>query len=132
MSLLMNRNTAVRLGLASAALFAAVAFAPRASATDWSKNYTVSGRANVRIDTNDGAVRVSTSDSKAVEFRVEYEGYELDKNLHIESRQNGDQVELIARVTGHWGFSWGGRGRRLQIEVRMPQNADLNAHTGDG
>jgi DUF4097 and DUF4098 domain-containing protein YvlB len=132
MSLLMNRNTAVRLGLASAALFAAVAFAPRASATDWSKNYTVSGRANVRIDTNDGAVRVSTSDSKAVEFRVEYEGYELDKNLHIETRQNGDQVELVARVTGHWGFSWGGRGRRLRIEVRMPKDADLNAHTGDG
>ncbi len=132
MSLLINRNTAVRLGLTCTVLFAAVAFAPRANATDWSKNYTVSGRANVRIDTNDGAVRVSTSDTKTVEFRVEYEGYELDKNLHIETRQNGDQVELIARVTGHWGFSWGTRGRRLRIEVRMPKDADLNAHTGDG
>ena len=46
--------------------------------------------------------------------------------------QSGDQVELVARVTGHWGFSWGGRGRRLHIEVRMPKDADLNAHTGDG
>ncbi len=132
MSLLINRHPAIRLVIASAALFAAVAVAPRANATDWSKNYTVSGRANVRIDTNDGGVRVSTGDTKTVEFRVEYEGYELDKNLHIETRQNGDQVELVARVTGHWGFSWGGRGRRLRIEVRMPKDADLNAHTGDG
>jgi DUF4097 and DUF4098 domain-containing protein YvlB len=132
MSLIANRKAVIRLGIACAALLAAVAIAPRASATDWTKNYTVSGRANVRIDTNDGGVRVSTSDSKTVEFRVEYEGYELDKNLHIEAHQSGDQVELVARVTGHWGFSWGGRGRRLHIEVRMPKDADLNAHTGDG
>lgn len=132
MKLLSSRTTPVRLGIVATALLAAVALAPRASATDWSKNYTVSGRANVRIDTNDGGVRVSTSDSKTVEFRVEYEGYELDKNLHIETRQDGDKVELVARVTGHWGFSWGTHGRRLRIEVRMPKDADLNAHTGDG
>jgi DUF4097 and DUF4098 domain-containing protein YvlB len=132
MNLHSSRYSLVRFGIAFAALCTAAASAPRATSTDWTKNFTISGRANVRIDTNDGSVRVSTSDSKAVEFRVEYEGYELDKNLHIEARQNGDAVELVARVTGHWGFSWGGHGRRLHIEVRMPQNADLNAHTGDG
>jgi DUF4097 and DUF4098 domain-containing protein YvlB len=132
MNVLANRNGVIRLGIACAALLAAVALAPRASATDWTKSYTVSGRANVRIDTNDGSVRVTTSDSKSVDFRVEYEGYEMDKSLHVEAKQNGDQVELVARVTGHWGFSWGGRGRKLHIEVRMPQNADFNAHTGDG
>src|SRR5277367_1487187 len=132
MKLYPNRTTAVRLGLVATALLALVALAPRASATDWSKNFTISGRANVRIDTNDGSVRVTTSDSKEVQFSVQYEGYELDKNLHVEAHQNGDQVELVARITGHWGFSWGGHGRRLQIEVRMPKDADLNAHTGDG
>lgn len=132
MNLTANRTTAVRLGITCAALFAAVAFAPRASAADKAYNFAVSGRANVRIDTNDGGVRVTTSDGKSVEFHVEYQGYELDKNLHIDAHQNGDQVELVARVTGHWGFSWGGNGRRLHIEVRMPKDADLNAHTGDG
>jgi hypothetical protein len=127
-----SRTTALRLGIVCTALLAVVALAPRASATDWSKNFTISGRANVRIDTNDGSVRVSTSDAKEVQFSVQYEGYEMDKNLHVEAHQNGDQVELVARVTGHWGFSWGGHGRRLQIEVRMPKDADLNAHTGDG
>ena len=132
MNLLANRNTVIRLGIAWVALFTATAVAPRASATEWTKNYTVSGRANVRIDTNDGGVRVTTGDSKNVEFRVEYEGYEMDKNLHVEAHQSGDQVELVARVTGHWGFSWGSHSRRLHIEVRMPKDADLNAHTGDG
>ena len=132
MNLLSSRITAVRLGIACAAILAAVALAPRASATDWSKNYTISGRANVRVDTNDGSVRVTTSDAKSVQFHIEYEGYELDKNLHIESKQDGDRVELIARVTGHWGWSWGTHSRRLHIEVLMPREADLDAHTGDG
>src|SRR5271163_4296962 len=91
MKLPVCRDNAVRLGIVSAALLAIVALAPLASATDWpSKSYTVSGRAHVRIDTNDGSVRVTTSDSKNVEFHVDYDGYELDKNLHIESHQNGD------------------------------------------
>jgi hypothetical protein len=132
MSLLSSRTTAVRFGIAGAALLAAVALAPRASAADVTKNYNIAGRANVHIDTNDGSVRITTSDSKTVQFRVEYEGYELDKNLHIESKQDGDRVELIARVTGHWGWSWGHNTRRLHIEVQMPKDGDVDAHTGDG
>jgi DUF4097 and DUF4098 domain-containing protein YvlB len=127
-----SRTMAVRMGIACTALLAAAAVAPRASATDWSKNYNISGRANVRVDTNDGSVRVTTSDAKSVQFHVEYEGYELDKNLHIEAKQDGDRVELTARVMGHWGWSWGSHGRRLHIEVLMPREADLDAHTGDG
>ena len=132
MNLHSSRITTVRLGMACAALLAAVAVAPRANATDWSKNYTISGRANVHVDTNDGSVRVTTSDAKSVQFHIDYEGYELDKNLHIESKQDGDRVELIARVTGHWGWSWGSHSRKLHIEVLMPREADLDAHTGDG
>ncbi|HKV25681.1 MAG TPA: DUF4097 family beta strand repeat-containing protein [Candidatus Acidoferrum sp.] len=130
-SLFLGKNS-VRLGIACFALFAAAAMAPKASAEEWSKNYTIAGRANVRVDTNDGAVRVTTGDSKTVQFHVEYEGYQVDKDLHIEARQSGDTVELIARTTSHWGFSWGTHGRRLNIQVLMPQNADLDAHTGDG
>ena len=132
MNLLSSRITAVRLGIACAALLTGVALVPRANAADVTKNYTITGRANVHIDTNDGSVRINTSDSKTVQFRVEYEGYELDKNLHIESKQDGDRVELIARVTGHWGWSWGHNTRRLRIEVQMPRDGDVDAHTGDG
>lgn len=121
------------LGLAGLALLSVAALAPRANATDWAKNYTISGRANVRVDTNDGSVRITTGDAKSVQFKVEYEGYELDKNLHIEASQSGDSVQLTARVTGRWGLSFGWHNsRRLHIDVIMPAQADLDAHTGDG
>jgi Putative adhesin len=114
------------------ALLAAAAIAPSARAEDVVKTYTVTGRANVRVDTNDGSVRVTAGDTKQVEFRVEYQGLELGKNLRVDSRQDGDKVELTARMTGHWGFSWGHNSRGLHIEVRMPREADLQVETGDG
>jgi DUF4097 and DUF4098 domain-containing protein YvlB len=86
------------------------------------------------VETNDGSVRVTSTDAKHVEFHVEYQGYELGKNLRVDSRQEGDRVELIARVTGHWGiqFGWGHNSRRLHIEVRMPREGDLQVSTADG
>jgi DUF4097 and DUF4098 domain-containing protein YvlB len=134
MTSLPSRTTAINLALACAAIFASAALAPRAAAEDVTKTFTVSGRAQVRVDTNDGAVRVTTSDTKEVEFRVEYQGLELNKNLRVESHQNGDKVELTAHMTGHWGinFSWGHNSRNLRIEVRMPKDADLQVETGDG
>jgi hypothetical protein len=124
--------TTARLGIACAALLAVAILTPRAHAEEWTKSYTVSGRAQVRVDTNDGSVSIQTGDSKQVEFRVDYEGFELNKNLHIDSRQDGDSVQINARVSGHWGFSWGGRGRGVRVEVRMPRDADLQVDTGDG
>ncbi len=127
-----THRTAARLSIACATILAVAALAPRARAEEWAKSYTISGRPQVRVDTNDGSVRIATGDSKQVEFRVIYEGYELNKNLHIDSRQDGDSVQLNARVTGHWGFSWGRGHRGPRIEVRMPKDADLQIDTGDG
>jgi len=86
----------------SALVILGAASAPYAKAEEWTKSYTVSGRANVRIDTNDGSVRVTTSDTKQIELKVLYSGYTLDKNLKIDSRQDGDRVELTAKETMHW------------------------------
>jgi len=122
-----------RASMVCGAVLAMAVVSTPANAEQKTFSYNVTGRANVRLDTNDGSVRISTSDTKTVQFRVEYEGYELDKNLHIEANQNGDRVELIARTSGHWGINIGwGHGRRLHIEVQMPRQADLDAHTGDG
>ncbi len=113
------------------ALLVAAMLAPAADAEGWTKSFTVSGRANVHVDTNDGSVRVMTSDTKQVELRVIYNGYTLDKNLRIESKQDGDRVEFSARETMHW--SWGIHvNRGLRLEVRMPRNADLSVDSGDG
>ena len=103
--------------LGISALLAAAAFAP-------------AGRAE---ETNDGSVRIITAPGiKTVEFHVDYQGYELNRNLHIDSRQDGDRVEITARITGRWGFSFGHNLRKLRIEARMPREADLDVQTGDG
>jgi hypothetical protein len=127
-------GNAYRLGIACAALAAASLAAPQVRAEEITKSYTVAGRASVHVETNDGSVRVTSGVSKQVEFRVEYEGYELGRNLTVDSRQDGDKVELIARITGHWGISlgWGHNSRKLHIEVRMPQQGDLQIDTRDG
>ena len=130
MNLIPHPSAAIRLGIACAAMVVASAVAARAE--DVTKSFSVTGRANVRVETNDGSVRVTSSDAKQVEFRVEYQGYELGKTLRVDAHQDGDRVELTARVTGHWGFSFGHNSRRLHIEVRMPREADLQVETGDG
>jgi hypothetical protein len=132
MKLIARPKTGIRLGLAGAVLLTTAMLAPGSRAEDVVKSYAVSGRANVRVDTNDGSVHVSAGDSKQVEFRVEYQGYALGKDLRIDSHQDGDKVELSAHLMGHWGFSWGHNSRNLHIEVRMPREGDLNIHTGDG
>jgi hypothetical protein len=132
-SLPFSKRTLGRLGgLATLAVMASVLAAGSASAEEWTKSYSVSGRARVRVDSNDGSVRVTTGDSKQVEFRVIYTGYTLDKNLSINSRQEGDQVEVSARLHNSMNWGWGGMHRTLRIEVHMPRNADLNVDTGDG
>jgi DUF4097 and DUF4098 domain-containing protein YvlB len=126
-----KRTTAHRSAIIWAALLATGLFAATVHADDYAKSFTVSNRASVRVDTNDGSVSISTSDTKQVEFRVEYQGYVLNKSLTIESNQRGDEVELTARIPNKWHFSIGTM-RTLRIEVRMPKDADLQVRTGDG
>jgi Putative adhesin len=120
-----------RSALISMALLATGLFAATVHAENYTKTYTVSNRANVHVDTDDGSVVVTTGDAKEVEFRVEFEGYVLHKSLEIDSNQHGDEVELTARMPHGWHFSLG-MSRRLHIEVRMPRDADLQVRTGDG
>jgi len=121
-----------KLAIALSLMLSVAVLAPRAQAEDWTKSYTISGRAQVKVDTNDGAVQIYTGDTKQVDFRVLYDGYEMNKTLHVDSRQDGDSVQINARVNGHWGFSWGNNHRNIRIEVHMPKDADLQIDTGDG
>ena len=128
-----SMKTAVQhtLGI-GAALLLVTGIAANAHAGDYSKSFTVANRANVHVDTNDGSVNIITSpDVKQVEFHVNYSGYEIDKNLRIDSEQAGDNVTLTARIKNGWHFTIGDL-RRLRIEVRMPADADLRVETGDG
>ena len=128
---LYKRTTVHRSAIIGMALLTTGLYAATVRADDYAKTYTVSNRASVHVDTDDGSVNVVTRDTKQVEFRVEYQGYVLNKSLEISSDQHGDEVELRARIPHGWHFSLG-MIRRLHIEVRMPKDADLQVRTGDG
>jgi hypothetical protein len=101
-------------------------------ADEVTKTYPISGHARVRVETDDGAVRVSTGDIKQVEVRVVYSGYKLDRDLHVSSEQNGDSVEVIAKTSGGGFWNWGPRHSNLRVEIHMPKDADLSVRSGDG
>src|SRR5215475_1510453 len=103
-----------------------LAVAASARAEDYVKSYSVTGPASVHVRVDDSSVRVTTSDTDQVEFRVISQGFsavEIGGKLHIDSHQNGNDVELTVRLSTRFviGFS----NRRLTTEVRMPKNADL-------
>src|ERR1700722_8793299 len=127
------RRSPVRLALSVTLLLAAAGSAANADTPEWVKSYSISGRANVHVHTNDGSVQVITSDAQQVEFRVKTEGsgwgFGFGDDPHIDSRQDGDLVELTAHLRNYViGFN----NRRTVIEVHMPKNADLQLETSDG
>ena len=103
-----------------------------AQAEEVTKTFTVSGHARVKVETDDGAVRVSTGDIKQVEIRVVYSGYKLDRDLRVSTEQNGDSVDVVAKTSGGSFFNWGVRHSSLRVEVHMPKDADLTVRSGDG
>jgi Putative adhesin len=119
----MHRSAALIIALTAAC------FAAQAHAAEYTKSFALSGRPSVRVNSNDGGVTVRTGDTNQVEFRVIYKSLTLDRNLHIEATQQGDQLQL--NVHSDWqpvslGF------RRLHIEVLMPKDGDLRVETSDG
>jgi DUF4097 and DUF4098 domain-containing protein YvlB len=101
-------------------------------AEEVAKSFTVTGHARVRVQTDDGSVRVSTGDIKQVEIRVVYTGYKLDRDLQVSTSQNGDAVEVVAKTHGGNWFNFGVRHTSLRVEVHMPKDADLEVSSGDG
>ncbi len=131
MRAMIGRLSGLGLGLA-AILAAGAANAPVVHAEEIAKSFPVNGRAKVRIQTDDGAVRVSTGDIKQVEVRVTYQGYKLDKDLRVTTTQNGDSVEVVAKTMSSFSWGWGVHHSELKVEVHMPKNADLDITTSDG
>jgi len=118
------------IGMMAGAL--ALLSAAQVRADEVTKTYSVSGHARVRVETDDGGVRVSTGDIKQVEIRVVYSGYKLDRDLRVSTEQNGDSVEITAKTSGGNFWNWGVRHASLRVEVHMPKDADLSVRSGDG
>jgi len=140
----MNPSSPLKmLGLYGATLLAAgLTVTGRANADEYAKSYSVTSRPSVHVASDDGEIRVITSDGARIEFDVKYDKAAWEgageQGPFIDSRQSGNSLELTAYVraqtTSDWNWRlWNLSGeRRLQIEVRIPRNADLRLETHNG
>jgi predicted DNA-binding protein with PD1-like motif len=119
------------------AVLVAVALATNArsetSPDEYAKSYSVGEHPDVHVRAGFGFVHVTTSDSNKVEFDVRYDKTDWASGLPIDSKQNGNVVELTALVDQRTWWGWGHWGNhRLDIDVRMPKNANLQVETSNG
>jgi DUF4097 and DUF4098 domain-containing protein YvlB len=121
--------------VSSLLLIALLAVAAPASADQWEKTFKLTGKADLRVDSNDGPIEVSSSSSPEIHVRVWTSGWRIssDEVRILRESQQGNRVEIEVRVprsSWSWGFS--SIHREVKIEVTVPQEANLDLHTGDG
>jgi len=124
------RFTGARFVLAMLALGLAVVLP--ANADEWSKTYTLTGKPNLRIETSDASIRVTTWDQNTIEAKVIATRYKIGEGgIKVEEHQTGDSVDIEVRYP-HRAFNleWGDH--RVEIIVQMPHEGNVDLRTGDG
>lgn len=104
-----------------------------ASADEWSKTYSVSGTPELRIETSDANIRVTTWDQHTIEAKVVTNRYKIGEGgIHIDEHQTGDSVAIEVRYPHHGlNIEWG-PGHKVDIMIQMPREGRVNLHTNDG
>lgn len=118
--------------LSLAVLIVSVVSVLPAHADEWSKTYNLTGKADLRIETSDANIRVTTWDQPKIEAKVITTRYKIGEDgIRVEERQNGDSVEIGVHYPHHGiSIDWGQR--RVDIIIQMPREGRVNLRTGDG
>jgi DUF4097 and DUF4098 domain-containing protein YvlB len=106
-----------------------------AHADDWSKTYTITGKPDLRVETSDANIHVSTWDQNTIEAKVTTTRYKIgDDGIRIEEHQSGDTVEIDVHYPHHGvTINWGNSGSHsVDINIHMPREGRVDLHTGDG
>jgi ferric-dicitrate binding protein FerR (iron transport regulator) len=106
--------------------------AASAGADDWSRQFAVKGRPELRLATDDGSIRVEVGTGSAIEASVTTEGWKIAPDeVTVNESQTGDQVTIEVRLPQrHDSYEHGHRS--VKLVVRVPAAADLDIRTGDG
>jgi hypothetical protein len=124
------RSFALRMSIAALAVSLATVLPARAD--EWSKTYSISGKADLRVETSDAAIRVTTWDQNTIEAKVETTGYKIGEDgIRVDERQTGDTVEIGVHYPHH-NVTFGWNSRRVEIIIKMPREGHANLRTGDG
>ena len=103
-----------------------------AHADEWSKIYNISGKPDLRIETSDANIRVTTWDQNTIEAKVITSRYKIGEGgIRVEEHQTGDSVEIEVRYPHHnFNVEWGQH--KVDIVIQMPREGRVNLRTGDG
>lgn len=103
-----------------------------ARAEEWTKTYSLTGRPDLRVETSDANIRVTTWDQNTIEAKVITTRYKIGEGgIRIDERQNGNMVELEVRYPHHnFNIEWGPH--KVDIIIQMPREGRVNLRTGDG
>ncbi len=123
------KSVVVRLSLAALAFTVAVL---PVRAEEWSKTYNISGKPDLRVETSDANIRVTTWDQNTIEAKVITTHYKIGENgIRVEERQTGDSVEIDVHYPHHnFNVEWGQH--KVEIIIQMPREGKVNLRTGDG
>jgi DUF4097 and DUF4098 domain-containing protein YvlB len=106
--------------------------ATTAAADEWEKKFSVVGKPEVRVESNDAHVQVDTWERKEIEARVITQGWKIGEGgVRIEPGQTGDRISLYVRIP-RTQWSLGFDRRSVQIELKVPREANVAVETGDG
>src|SRR6202166_401514 len=103
-----------------------------AHADEWSKTYNVTGKPELRIETSDANIRVTTWDQKTIAAKVITERYKIGEGgIRVEEHQTGDSVEIDVHYPHHnFNIEWGNH--KVDVIIQMPREGRVNLRTGDG
>ena len=118
--------------LALAMLCAVVIAVLPAHADEWSKNYNLTGKPELRVETSDADIRVTTWDQSAIEAKVITSRYKIGEGgIRVEERQSGNAVEIDVHYPHHnLNIGWGSS--KVEVIIQMPREGTVNLRTGDG
>lgn len=124
----------IHRGFLILAMVCALAALP-AHADEWSKTYTLSGKPDLRVETSDANIHVSTWDQNTIEAKVTTSRYRIGEDgIRIDEHQAGDRVEIEVHYPRHGvTINWGSMSNhRVDITIQMPREGRVDLHTGDG
>jgi DUF4097 and DUF4098 domain-containing protein YvlB len=99
-------------------------------ADEWKKSFSIPGKADLRVEVDDGEAIVHTWDRKQIDVRITTDGWKIEPSeVRVTDHQAGDRVEIEVRVPRtHISF---GR-RSVRVELQVPRELRASIHSGDG
>lgn len=99
-------------------------------ADEWKKSFGVSGKADLRVEVDDGEAIVRAWDRNQIDVRITTEGWKIGPDeVRVTDHQAGDRIEIEVRVP-RTHFSFGNRS--VHVELQVPRELRATIHSGDG